>query len=240
MTKRAGAIVASVLVVMTAACGSSGGSKGASTKDSTTTTKPDPAADRTRAATLVLTAEDLPAGWVGSKHEKDSEDDAENQKISDCVGAFDPKFQTAEVNGDDFDMDTSEISSDVTVVDTRAHFLADVAALKGNKLLPCVESIFTEDLPKSLAKTDPGVKIANLKVSRLSSPTYGDVTVGFRVSLTVSGPGGTVPLFIDGYQYGAGRDEASVTFSGQGAPVDAELQQSILKTAAAKLGKSNA
>lgn len=234
------AIVAIACVVLAAACGSSG-SKGAASTSTSTTAKPNPAADKTRAESEVLTAADLPAGWVGKPHVADPDSNAENQKLSQCVGALDPAEQIVDVNGDDFDMAADEISSDAAVVDTRAHFLSDSSALKGPKLISCTQTILSADLPKTLAKSDPGVTIHDLKMSRLSSPTYGEITVGLRASMTLTGPTGTtVQLFIDEYEFGAGRDEVTVSFDGERVPVDAALEHSIVQKAAAKLGKTSA
>jgi hypothetical protein len=240
--KRVGtAIVAIACVALAGACGSSAGSKSATDDPTTTTAKPNPAADQARAESLVLTAADLPTGWVAKPHVKDPSDKAENQKLAQCVGALNPNAQTADVDGDDFDMGSNEISSEVTVADTRAHFLSDSNALKSAKLISCTQTIFSEDLPKTLAKSDPGVTIHDLKLSRLSSPTYGEITVGLRASLTLTGPTGTsVQLVIDEFEFGAGRDEVTVTFDGQGAAVDPSLERSIVQKAAAKLGKTSA
>lgn len=239
-TKRGAVVaVASVLVLVATACGSSGGSKGASTKE--TTTKADPPADRTRAQSLLLVAADLPAGWAGTTHVKDPDEAVENKKLADCIGATDPSAYPASLDGDDFEKGTSEISSTASVVATRAEFLDDVKAIKSDKALSCVQTIFSEDLPKSLAKSNPGVTISDLKVTRLSpSKTYGDVTVGFRISLTVAGAQGSIGLYIDQYQLGSGRDEVSVTFDSQDSPFDAALEQTVLATAGGKLGKSSA
>jgi hypothetical protein len=236
------AVIAGMCIVLAAACGSSGGSKGASGSNATTTTaKPNPAADRARAQSLLLTTTDLPAGWVGSKATEDADDKAEDQKLADCTGAFDPKNNVVNLDGDDFDKGNNEISSSANVVDTRAHFVADVKAIKSDKVLSCFQTIFSEDLPKALAKENPGVTVHDLKVTRLSTgKTYGEVTVGFRVSLTIAGPAGSVPLYIDEFEFGSGRDEVSVTFDGQSAPFDDTLEQSVLAAAGAKLGKASA
>jgi hypothetical protein len=243
MRGKATAIVAIACTVLAAACGSNGGAKGGPTDNpaTTTTAKPNPAADRARAQALLLTAADLPAGWVGSKHVADPQDKQESQKLADCTGAFGPRNDVVNIDGDDFDKGNNEISSSANVVDTREHFLADVTAITGDKVLSCFQSIFSEDLPKALAKSNPGVTVHNLKVSRRSSEkTYGEVTVGFRVSLTITGAAGSIPLFIDEFELGAGRDEVSVTFDGQGAPFDASLEQSVLATAGGKLSRTSA
>jgi archaellin len=239
------AIVAIACVVLVAACGSSGGSKGASngaaSSSAPTTAKPNPAADRARAQALLLTMTDLPAGWAGTKSVEDPDDKAENQKLADCTGAFDPANDIVNIEGDDFDKGTNEISSSASVVDTRDHFVADVKAIKSDKVLSCFQSIFSEDLPKALAKDNPGVTVHDLKVSRVSTgETYGEVTVGFRVSVTIAGPAGSIPLYIDEYELGSGRDEVSVMFDSQGAPFADTLERSVLATAGGKLTKTSA
>jgi hypothetical protein len=239
------AIVAIACVVLAAACGSSGGSNGASNGESSssalTTAKPNPAADRARAQALLLAATDLPVGWVASAPVDNPDDKQENQKIADCAGALNPAHNLVKIDGDDFDKGGSEISSSVNIVDTREHFVADVAAVKSDKIVSCFQQIFSEDLPKTLEQSNPGVTVENLKVSRLGSDkTYGEVTVGFRVTLTVAGPNGSGQLFIDEFELGAGRDELSVTFDSQVTPFDPALEQSVLAIAGEKLERTSA
>ena len=228
-----GAAVAVALLLL-AGCGSSG-SKGAAP-----TTAANPARDKAAAQKLVLALADMPTGWIAAKHSTDPSDAAENKKLAACVGATDPSVATANVDGPDLDHDTTEIQSSVTVMDTRAHFLTDAKALQSSKFVSCAETIFKADLPKSLAKNSPGVVVSNIKVAPATFAKVGEVTAAFRVSLTLTGSGRTLPLYLDEVEFGSNRSEVSITFLGQSAPVASALEQATMSKAAAKLAKSAA
>jgi hypothetical protein len=244
-TRGATAVAVAIAIVASAsACGGSSGSKGAPSVPSSgptpATAKPTPAADRARAQSLLLVQDDLPVGWVSSGPADDETDKQEDQKLADCTGAFDPHHDVVHISGDDLDKGGSEISSSVTVVDTREHFLADVAAIESDQALSCLRQIFSEDLPKTIEEGNPGVKVEDLHVARVKSDqTFGEVTVGFRVTLTVTGPRGSGQLYVDEFQLGAGRDEVSMTFDSQTTPFDAALEQSVLAIVGDKIEQAS-
>jgi hypothetical protein len=232
-----------------AACG--GSSKPAATATSTkptstvaptTTSVANPVADKATAQSLGFVQADLPAGWVGTPHEVDPSDAEVSKKVASCTGASDPSKQTADVNSDDFENGNAELSSEVTMSASRADFEQDVAALKNSdKYTACVKTIFDAELKADFAKNSPGVKVGPLTVTRFTTPTYGEVSFGFALATTITGPTGTsLRYYIDEVGFGTGRAEVTLTFTNQSAPFDRALEQSLVAKAAAKLTTSAA
>lgn len=250
--RRLARVGGAALVLTLTACGGSSkpsasptstkpSTKPTSTVAPTTTTLPDAAADKATATSLGFVQADLPAGWVGSPHHPDPSDAAVSQKVASCAGASDPSKQTADVSSLDFDKGNAEVSSEVTLAASRADFEQDVAALKNSKYATCVQTIFDTQLKADFAKQSPGVKVGSLTVTRFATPAYGEVSFGFRLSTTITGPTGTsLRLYIDEVGYGTGRAEVTLTFSDQGAPFDPVLERSLVAKAAAKLKTSAA
>jgi hypothetical protein len=244
-------VAGAALVLALAGCGSSSqpasvpstSSKPSAspTAPSTATTMPDAAADKVTAQSLVLVQADLPAGWTGSAPSSDPQDTELSRKVAACAGASDPAKETADVSGLDFDKGHAEVSSEVALAPSRAAFEADLAALRSSKYETCVQSVFNTQLRADIAKQSPGVTLGDLTISRFATPTYGEVTVGFRLSATITGPtGSSIQLYIDEVGYGRGRSEVTLTFNDQGAPFDQVLERALVAKAAAKLKASAA
>jgi hypothetical protein len=231
------AAVTSACIVLAAACGGSGASKGASGSNDTTTTKADPAADRMRARSLLIAAADVPAGWRRSG-DVANDDRRDEQELADCTGALDPKHNVVNIDGDTFADFDDQAASSVHVVDTHAHFMADARAIESGKFLMCFRTLLSEGLPASIAEGEPDATVHDLKVVSLPSATYGEVTVGFRASFTITASGASTTLYIDQFELGAGRDEVSVNFDSQDALIDPTLEQSVLGKVGVRLGKA--
>jgi hypothetical protein len=239
---------AAVLTVTLTACG--GSSKPSATATTATTSKSastptsvaNPAADKATAESLGLVQADLPAGWVGTPSQNDAEDAQVNKKVADCTGASAPSKQTADVNSDDFDKGNAQVSSEVTFAASRADFEQDVAAVKNSdKYTTCVKTIFESQLKADFAKNSPGVDVGPLTVTRVSTPTYGEVSFGFTFSTTITGTTGeALRYYIDEIGYGKGRAEVQLTFTNQSARFDPALEKSLVANAAAKLKTSAA
>ncbi len=240
-------IGAAALVMALAACGSSSKPSAGptATKSSkaaaTTTTVANAAADKTAANALLLVQTDLPEGWIGSQSNSDPSDAADNQKLAACVGATDPAKQTVDVSGSDFDKGNAEVSSEVAFAPNRDAFVQDLRALRSSKFESCVKTLFDTQLQAEMAKDSPGVNVSDLTLTSLSTPTYGEGSVGLRLSVKVTGPTGpTIQLYVDEIEFGQGRAEVSLTFSDQGAPFDTLLERMLVGKAVAKLKTSAA
>ena len=225
------ASVGVVLVLATALAGCGGSSKAKSAP----TTVPSPAKDRATAESLVLHQTDFPSGWAGKPHQSDASDARIAKQLSTCVGASDPSTQTAKVDRPDVDKGGAEVSTSAAFAASAAAFAKDSAALRSAKYTSCLKTLFATELQAQISKSTPGVTISNLNLQKVSTPTYGDVTVELRLSMTITGGAQTAKLYIDDISYGKDRAEVDLTFSNTGAPFDATLEKSLVEKAVAKL-----
>jgi hypothetical protein len=240
-------VVCAVLVLALAACGGSSKNKSESpttqsksaasstSSSSTSTTVPDAAADEALAKSLVLVTADLPAGWTPSVHQKDPDSARLDQQLADCMDASDPSASTVDIDGLDFDLGDAEVSSSVTVQASHADFQRDAAALTGPKYRPCLKQLLEPELQRQLQKDSPGATVTGVDLAPRSTPTYGDVTVAVRATVTVAVNGQSIVFFIDDVAYGSDRVEVDVSFFNVGAPFDAELERTLVAKAGAKL-----
>jgi hypothetical protein len=243
---RAGGVV---LLAALAACGGSskkGSEASTSSKPAVSTTSssstttlstvPDAEADKAVAESLLLVESDLPPGWVGHTPEPDDPDSAAlDKQFSECAGASDPTHSTADVDGDDFDNGDAEVGSTASVTPTRAAFEQDMAALRSPKFASCSKELFSGALERQLQKDSPDATVDALDITPLTVPTYGEITVGLRMKIVATVTGKTVTLYMDNVAYGRDRIEVTLVFTNVGTPFDAELEQTIIKTAGEKL-----
>ena len=193
----------------------------------------DAAADA-RAKKLVLVQADFPAGWTGSAPTPDTPDEkAANQEFNNCIGSSGDDAKVADVKGDDFSMGSpaTQVGSEAQIAKDDATYRKDVAALKSSKFQPCLETLLT----KALSTAAGGATPANVQVSPLSVPTFGDVTVGLRMSAGLTVSGQTVTLVIDAVAMGKNRAEVTGTFSNLAQPFDPALEKTLIDKLGAKL-----
>lgn len=201
----------------------------------TSTTAPDAAAEEAAARALLLVQADLPAGWKPTPHEDDPNDAVLEKKLADCTGASDPSRAIANVNSPDFDLGDAEVSSSVDIAATQANFDKDVAALKSSKYATCVQQLFRSELQRQILQEAPDATVDDVSLARVASPTYGDVTVAFKGTVTFTVKHQTVVLYLSDYAYGQGRREVDLSFFNVGRPFDPALEQSLLAKSVAKL-----
>ena len=225
------------LIVLMFAVGACGGGKkdSSSESSSTSTTVPDAATEAAAAPSLLLVQSDLPAGWKATPHQDDPGDAAIQKKLADCAGASDPSRSIANLDSPDFDLGDAEVSSSVDVVATRADFEKDVAALKSSKYVTCVKQLFGTELERQIQQEAPDATVDDVSLARVASPTYGDVTVALKGTVTLTVKGRTVVFYLSDYAFGRGRSEVDVNFFNIGRPFDPALEQSLLAKAVAKL-----
>ena len=222
-----------------AACGGGDGDTSAtdSTSGSTATSIAPPTsalrsasgADLESAKKLVLLPADFPAGWTSEPAEQsdDADDEAASDEFEDCLGVGGDDSGAADWSGDDFSMDSSEAGSSASVVRDEATYQDDIEVIRGPLLPTCLEDMFTRLLTDQVGTAPTAVDVAPLEVTE-----YGDVTVGFRVTITVSARGETLTFYADLVLMGKDRAEVFANFFGVGQPFDPALQESLL----AKLG----
>jgi hypothetical protein len=223
-----------VLLATAAACSKS--ATPTSVSSSTPPPSPDANADRASAQGVILVQADFPAGWKGTPHQKDPNEDAQSKAMAACVGAPDPTTtQEVDVQGDDFDMGNASASSDVTFVKTLQDAQADLAALAGPKLGPCVKTFARNLLEGDLAQQAPGAKITAFDFATRAVPSFGDATHAFRITATASISGQTIKFFIDLVFMLRGRAEAEVDLFNIGAPFDEALGSSLIQKFGARV-----
>ena len=176
---------------------------------------------------------DFPPGWTGTPVSPDTaEDKAANQEFAACIGGSGEAAQIADVKGDNFSMGSpaTQVGSEAQIVKDEAAYRKDVAALKGSKFQSCLQNLLTKALTKAAGGTP-----TNVQVSQVTVPTFGDVTVGLRMSATITVQGQSFPLVVDAVAMGKNRAEVTGTFSNLGQPFDQALEKTLIEKLGAKL-----
>ena len=230
--------IAPVLALILAACGG-GGSKSSSTTSAPTTAAStasssagsDPAATA-RARKVVFVQADFPPGWTASPSSTDTpEDKATNEQLDACIGTSGEAAHSADVKGDDFNMGQgTQVSSEAQIVKDEATYRKDVAAIKGSKLQSCLQDFLNKEISKA-AGAVPG----SLQLAPLTVPSFGDVTVGKRLTGSIAVQGQTISIYVDFVLMGKNRAEVTATFSNIGQPFDATLQRTLLDKLGARI-----
>lgn len=206
--------MAGAIPVVLAACGGGSGGPSNANQPTATTIGVNTAADRVTAEHLNLTASDLP-GWRESPNPPDATMNAMSARLAACAGAPDEsKIDVVDVSSANFDQGSVEISSDVTMVRTRADGLADVDALNSPKLAGCVNKVARPAIGTELPA---GVSLKSLDTSRFDPPGNAPGAVGLRLAGTMtssqSGASVTLPFRIDEIAFLVGRAEVSLDVS---------------------------
>ena len=189
-----------------------------------------------RAQKLLLVQADFPAGWTGTPATPDTpEDKAANAEFATCAGLSGEAAQTADVKGDDFGMGSpvTQAGSEAQIMKDEASYKKDVEALKGSKFQPCLEALLTKTITKAA-----GSAPTNLQLSPITVPTFGDVTVGKRLSAAISAQGQTLTVVVDVVVMGKNRAEVLGTFSNLAQPFDQALEKTLIEKLGAKLNAS--
>jgi hypothetical protein len=189
------------------------------------------AADLDTAKKLVLVAADLPPGWTAEPDDQTAGagSDARADELAICTGTSGKASETADWNGDEFSMGTSEVSTDVSMVKDEATFRRDAEAIKGPKVQTCVKDAITKMLSPLGAAPD------SVEVTPLEVAEFGDVSVGYRITATLAARGQTQTIYLDLIMIGKNRAQTTTTFSNVGEPFDPTLQRSLIAKVGAKV-----
>jgi hypothetical protein len=206
----------------------SGGS--VATGSSAADTPPD--ADSLESA--VLQEGDLPSGWTGEPHEESSDGDDDTAALLECIGAEDNSAdEVDEAHSPDFSSaDGSGISSSATSFRSQEAIDADVAMLTDPAAPGCYAdqlSVVLEDsgLPAGTTVGEPRVEFT---AGNGDGPSNVVATVTGSIPVTVNGQ--RISFYFD-VAFITGRlTEATVEFFGIGAPVAADLQETLVATVA--------
>ena len=157
-----------------------------------------PPADKALSDRIVLTLADLPAGWKESPEAGGSESAIDNE-IGDCANGVDPTKGTSAQTSTSPTFSQppfSQMQATVDVDPTLAVAKADFGSL--DAVMTCVRDGFAKaaatgafgNLPRGVtAKVGP--------VEPIQTFPYGDASAARRVTITVQGPGGSIPLSFD-------------------------------------------
>jgi len=181
-------------------------------------------ADEAAAKRMLLTIDDLPAGFrAGPVDEGDDAGvtgfDADVARClhvspdrldSDSPKAASPTFSTAD--------DSTEITAEVTFTPSTRSAAGTMDVYQSDAAPRCYEQAFRRELAKQPAR--PGVELGDPSLDRLDVPDVGDETVAFRVSVRLSGGGLHIPLYFDVLLVRVGRIGITMTFATQREPFD--------------------
>ena len=215
-------LLVTMLALTVAACGGGGGSDDDAVGLGPATGK---AADTARARTIVLEQADMPAGWRGAAHTETPLEVERARDISLCLGRPDPDtFRSARVYGPDLTLGQTQVSSIATVLNTVEDAKADLAAVRGPKYGQCLIPAFRSDL----ARQASDARVENVITEPLTVETYGDGSVGIRLTADLVYPDRTDHLFADLIYMTKERTTLSATFFSFNQPFPAQLKEALV------------
>lgn len=181
--------------------------------------------DTAIARTVVLQQSDMPAGWRGVPHSESPLERERARQLSLCLGRPEPAgTRSAIVYGPDLSMGQTQVSSISTVLNTAEDARADLEAVRGPKYGSCLVTTFTEDLRRQA----PEARVEDVAAEPLPVESFGDGSVGVRLTANLVYPDRTDRLFADLVYISKNRATVSATFFSFGEPFPAALEQSLV------------
>lgn len=222
MVSRWRLVVTVVLLSLLAACG--GGGDG-DDEDAVGPAPAGQAGDTARARTIVLQQADMPAGWRGAPHTETPLEIERARDISVCLGRPDPDtFRSTRVYGPDLTLGQTQVSSIATVLNSVEDAQADLAAVRGPKYGQCLAPAFRDDLRRQA--TD--AKVENVATAPLQVESFGDGSVGIRLTADLVYADRTDHLFADLVYISKDRTTVSATFFSFNQPFPDQLEESLV------------
>ena len=183
------------------------------------------AGDTARARTIVLQQSDMPAGWRGAAHTETPVELERARDISRCLGRPDPEtFRSTRVHGPDLTLGQTQVSSIATVLNTVEDAKADLAAVRGPKYGECLIPAFRDDLRRQAADA----RVENVATEPLPVESYGDGSVGIRLTADLVYADRTDRLFADLVYISKDRTTVSATFFSFAQPFPAQLEEALV------------
>lgn len=215
-------VMAVTLLVALAGCGGGGGVDEDAVGPAPATGQE---ADTATARTIVLQQADMPAGWRGVPHSENALERERARQLSLCLGRPEPaEARSAIVYGPDLSMGQTQVSSISTVLKTVDDARADLEAVRGPEYGPCLITTFTEDLRRQA----PDASVEDVAAEPLPVESFGDGSVGIRLTANLVYPDRTDRLFADLIYISKNRATVSATFFSFGEPFPASLEQSLV------------
>ena len=168
----------------------------------------DRAADQALAESVVLRAEDAPAGWTSDP--PGGEDDSEyDRQYAECVGVPVEHVASNFPEAEGFTLtspEESEVSSGATVAPSAEDAKPLLAAYRDADTPACFTEVLEDVVLDGLTEGGAGeATVSTPTFEPLEFAALGDETEAFRVKMTISGEGGTLDLYADVVLVRAGR-----------------------------------
>ena len=148
-----------------------------------------------------------------------------------CYGGVDPSHALADIASPDFGRSERmpappTIASQVQVLPTAELVRQDLAGVTSSKAPGCLAVLFRQSFE--------GADVANIKVSRVSSPAAGAGSFGYRITGDLKQAGAAdSPLYLEVYGIAKGRTELTMSVQGSQIPLataERERIVALLKT----------
>lgn len=226
---RVGAVLLTAVVLTSCSSGS---------KTSTSTAKtPTKASGEAAAKAINLTSTDLPAGFTAEPHDSADDNSPEETAFAACVGASKPTDELVEAHSDDFSkgeqLDTQQVSSDVTVVASADTARKDLKAYQGSKTETCLKTFVTELLTEQAG--GGAVTFGPPTIAALETEAGGtDGGFGYTVTTTASAQGIEIPFEIAIQGVLKDHTAVSLTTLSVGKPFPADVRADLLATLVAR------
>jgi hypothetical protein len=213
--------VVMVSALVLGACGGRGGGGGGDAVGP----GPGSAGDTAIARTIVLQQADMPSGWRGAAHTEDATERARAAAISACLGRPDPETtRSATVYGADLSMGQTQVSSIATVLNTTQDAKADLDAVRSDRYAGCVTPAFHDDVARQV----PAARVEAVAAEALPLESFGDGSVGLRLTADLVYADHTDHLFADLAYLSKARATVSATFFSFNQPFPPTLEQSLV------------
>jgi hypothetical protein len=220
-----------LLAFTLAACGSS---KKASSSSSNTTAKSatteaaggDSAADKAKAQSINLKAEDFPAGWT-STPSTNANNGATDKELYTCAGLSDPTTSTtADEHSPDFAQGQfTMVSSEVQFAKSKDVAKKDFDVLKSDKFAGCLKTSFDNEMKKQASSA--GGTIGESKVETIPAPSGTDGATAFRMTVPITALGQSFTFYIDFTSLQQGRAEVTLVCFNGSVPFDSALKNTL-------------
>jgi hypothetical protein len=191
------------------------------------------ARDRDRAKAIVFTRYDFPKGWkmepISKDHLSEKQSAQAEKEFKECAGVAAKDTPTVvDYTGRDFSFGPSSVGSSVSYVREEAQARADLSATRNGAFIRCLMKAFRAPLQAMVKELDKRVRVGKITVRRLAVPAIGDARLAFRITIPISGPAGSVKLYMDMVLVLAKRAEVTATFFSALKPFSAALEHRLL------------
>jgi hypothetical protein len=183
--------------------------------------------DQAAAEAMVLTLDDVPAGYQADPPDEDDDDDAAlDAQMAQCLdvdpAVIDPDNPKAE--SPDFSTpDGDQISSEVSIAPSVEAAEKAIDLLRSDAMPGCYAAAL-QALAAQATADDPSndAELGEPTVAPISFPDLGDDAEAFRVTVPIETQGRSVELYVDAVEVRVGRVGIGTTFTSAFSPYDTD------------------